>query len=135
MIPTALYGAETWNMGVAERRRLNVMQMRCLRSMCRVSRMDRVINDEVRRRTGVVRKLAERAEQGVLWWFGHVERMEEGRLKKITRSDLRSVRPRGRPRMRWLDSLKKVLGVRGMPVEQGRVVVHDINEWRANVNA
>ncbi len=59
MLPTALYGAETWIMRAAERRRLNVMEMRCLRNMCRVTCMDRVRNDEVQRRTGVVRELAE----------------------------------------------------------------------------
>ncbi len=46
-LPTALYGTETWNMGAAERRRLNVMEKRCLRSICGVTRMDRVRNDEV----------------------------------------------------------------------------------------
>ncbi len=53
----------------------------------------------------------------------------------ITRSDVRSVRPRGRPGMGWLDSVKRVLGARGMSVEQGRVLVHDRSEWRAIVNA
>ncbi len=82
----------------------------------------------MRRRTGVVKELAERAEQGVLRWFGHVEMMEEERLvKKISRSDVRGVRPRGRPRMGWLDSVKRALGVTGMSVEQGRVVVYDRN--------
>ncbi len=32
VVPTALCGAETWNMGAAERKRLNVMEMRYLRS-------------------------------------------------------------------------------------------------------
>ncbi len=59
VVPTALYGAETWNMGAAERKRVNVMAMRFLRSMCGVIRMDRVKNEEVRRRTGVVKELAE----------------------------------------------------------------------------
>ncbi len=45
---TALYGAETWNMEAAEWKRLNVMEPRCLRSMCGVTRMDRVRNEEVR---------------------------------------------------------------------------------------
>ncbi len=36
VVSMALYGAETWNMGAAERR-LNVMEMRCLRSMCGVT--------------------------------------------------------------------------------------------------
>ncbi len=60
--------------------------------------MDWVRNEEVRRRKGVVNELAEQAEQGVLRWFGHVERMEEQHLvKKVSRSDVRGVRPRGRP--------------------------------------
>ncbi len=71
----------------------------------------------------------------MLQWFGHVERMEEERLvKKITISDVRGVRPRGRPRMGWMDSVKRALGARGMSVEQGRVLVCDRNEWRAIVN-
>ncbi len=98
--------------------------------------MDRVRNEEVRRRTGVVKELAERAEQRVLRWFGHVERMEEERLvKKITRSEVRGVSPRGRPRMGWMDSVKRALGARRMSVEQGRMLVRDRNEWRAVVNA
>ena len=39
-----------------------------------VSRMDRVRNEEGRRRagTGIERELASRADQRVLRWFGHV---------------------------------------------------------------
>ncbi len=33
LVSTALYGAETWNMLAAQRRRLNVMEMRCLRTV------------------------------------------------------------------------------------------------------
>ncbi len=76
---------------------------------------------------GLLRELAERVEQGVLQWFGHVERMEECLVKNIMRSDVRGVRPRGRPRMGWMDSMKSVLGVRGMSMEQGRVAVCDRN--------
>ncbi len=84
----------------------------------------------------VLQELTERAEQGVLQLFGYVERMEEENLvKKITRSDVRGVRPRGRPQMRWMDNVKRVLGARGMSVEQGRMVVRDRNEWRAIMNA
>ncbi len=56
-------------------------------------------------------------------------------VRKITRSDVRGVRPRERPRMGWLDSVKRVLGAKGMSVEQERVVVRDRSEWRAIVNA
>ena len=40
--------------------------------------MDRVRNEEVRRRAGMERELASRADQRVLRWFGHAERMDRG---------------------------------------------------------
>ena len=39
--------------------------------------MDRVRNEEVRRRAGIEIGLASRADRRVLRWFGHVERMDE----------------------------------------------------------
>ena len=35
--PTALYGAEAWGMRSAERRKVNVLEMKCLRSLVVVS--------------------------------------------------------------------------------------------------
>ena len=48
IVPTAFYGADEWGMRSAERRKLNVFEMSCLRSLVGVSRMDRVKNEEVR---------------------------------------------------------------------------------------
>ena len=55
-----------------ERRKVNVLEMKCLRSLVGVSRMDRVRNKEVRSRDGIKRELARRADQRVLSWFGDV---------------------------------------------------------------
>ena len=45
----------------AERRKVNVLEMKCLRSLVGVSRMDRVTNEEVcRRGAGIERELASR---------------------------------------------------------------------------
>ena len=38
-----------------------------------MSRIDRVRNDEARRRVGIEREFASRADQRVLRWFGHVK--------------------------------------------------------------
>ena len=38
-----------------EKKELNVFEMKCLRSMCGVSRWDRIRNEVVRERTGVRR--------------------------------------------------------------------------------
>ena len=34
VIPTALYGSETWPLGIQEKRKVEVFEMRCLRNMC-----------------------------------------------------------------------------------------------------
>ena len=51
----------------AERRKVSVLEMKCLRSLVGVSRMDRVRIriEEVRRRAGIERELASRADQRV----------------------------------------------------------------------
>ena len=45
IVPTALYGAEGWGMKSAERRKVNVLKMKCLRSLDGESRIDRVRNE------------------------------------------------------------------------------------------
>ena len=62
IVPTALYGAEAWGMRRPERRKVNVLEMKCLRSLVGVSRMDRVRNEEVRRRAVIERELGSRAD-------------------------------------------------------------------------
>ena len=82
IVPTALYGAKAWGMRSAERRKVNVLEMKCLISLVGVSRIDRVRNEEVRRRAGIERELASRANQRVLRWFGHMERMDDYRMAR-----------------------------------------------------
>ena len=73
IIPTALYGAEAWGMRSIDRRKVNVFEIKCLRSLVGVSRIDRVSNEEVCRRADKERELASGVEQRVLRLFGHVE--------------------------------------------------------------
>ena len=48
-----------------------------------------------------------------LWWFWHVQRMEENRIpKKVLYMNLGTTRLRGRPRNRWQDEVR----------EDGRIV-------------
>ena len=67
----------------AQRRIVNVLEIQCLGSFVGVSRLDRVRNEEVRRRAGIERELASRRYQRVLRWFEHVERMDEYHVSKM----------------------------------------------------
>ena len=59
---------------------MNVLELKCLRSLVGVSRMDRVRNEVAARRAGIERKLASRADQRVLRWSGRVARMDAYRI-------------------------------------------------------
>ena len=51
---------------------MNVLKMRCLRSLVGVSQIDKVRNEEVRRGAGIERELASRVDHRVLRLFGNV---------------------------------------------------------------
>ena len=116
----------------AERRKVNLLEMKCLRSLVLLSRMDRVRNEEVCRRAGIERELASRADQRVLRWFGHVERIDEHRIvRRVLMAEVSGGRVRGRPRLGWINGVKMALGNRGMTVEAARQCAKDRKEWRA----
>ena len=126
IVPTALYGAEeAWGMRSPERRKVNVLEMKCLRSL------DRVRNEEVRMRAGIEMELASRADQIVLRCFGHVERMDDHRVaRRVWMAEVSGGRVRGRPRLGWMDGVKVAVVNRGMTEEAAR----KWKEWRALVH-
>ena len=55
----------------------------------------------------------EKIDEGVLRWFGHANRMENDKIAKWVYVDSRSV---GRPRNRWIDTVKDCLKKRDLNV-------------------
>ena len=107
IVPPALYGAEARCLRSAEKRKVNVLEMKCLISLVGVSRMDRVRNEEVRWRAGIERELASRADQRVLRWFGHVERLDEYRMtRRLLLAEVSGGWVRGRPRLGFMGCVK-----------------------------
>ena len=97
--------------------------------------MDRGRNEEVRRRAGIEMELASRADQRVLRWFGHVERMDDCHMaRRVLMAEVSRGRVRGRPRFGWMDGVKVALGNREMTVEAARQCAKDREECRALVH-
>ena len=83
--------------------------------------MDRVRNEKVRSRLGIERELASRADQRVLRWFGHVERIDKFRMaRRVLMAEVIGGWVLGRLRLGWMDGVKVALGNRGMMVEAVR---------------
>ena len=88
-----------------ERRKVNVLEMKCLRAWLECHELI-VRNEEVLRRAGIERELANRADQRVLRWFGHVERMDEYRMaRRVLMAEVSGGWLPGRPRRGWTDGV------------------------------
>ena len=87
----------------------------------------------MRRRAGIERELASRADQRVLRRFRHVERMDEYRMgRRVLMAEVSGGWVRGRPRLGWMDGVNNsALGNREMTAEAAR---QDRKEWRALVH-
>ena len=89
----------------------------------------------MRRTAGIERELASRADERVLRWFGHVERMDEYRMaRRVLMAEVSGGGVRRRPRLGLMDGVKVALGNRGMTVEAARQCAKDRKEWRALVH-
>ena len=119
IVPTALYGAKACGMRSVEKRNVNDHEMKSLRSLVGVLRMDRVSNENVYRRAGIERELASREDQRVLSIeMDHTARCDW--MAEVSRD-----RVRGRPRLGWMDGVKVALGYRLMAVEAAHQCEND----------
>ena len=92
--------------------------------------MDRVRNEKMRRRAGIERELASRADHRVLRCFGHVERMDEYHIaRRMLMGKVSGGWVQGRPRLGWMDSVNVAFGNIGMTVEAARQCAKDWKEW------
>src|ERR1044072_9048509 len=96
-LPSVIYGCETWMINARMRRNLNVFEMKGLRAICKLRRIDQIRNERIREMCKWKRCVVDRTEEGVLKWFGHMCRMNEDRkVGKVLRSDMDRGRGGGR---------------------------------------
>ena len=69
-------GAETWALKKAQEHKLEVAEMRMLRWMCGVTKLDKIRNERIRGTTKVG-EITKRVRERRLKWYGHVTRREE----------------------------------------------------------
>ena len=94
-----------------------------------------VRNKKVHSRAAIERELASRADQRVLRWFWHVERMDEYRMaRRVLMAEVSGGRVRIRPGLGWMDGVKVAFGNREMTVDAAQQCAKDRKEWRALVH-
>src|SRR5699024_6250922 len=99
------YGHESWILTERTRSRVQAAEMRFLRRIVGVTRMDRIRNVDIRTALGVEPLLLS-VEKSQMRWYGHVLRMAPDRLPRMVYEAVPDGRrPVGRPRTRWLTKL------------------------------
>jgi len=94
-----LYGSETWRLTENNKTQVEATEMDALRRSTRISRKERIINVTIRQQIGLEETIIKEIEQNQLTWYGHVQRMAEGRLPKIVLQLMpKQKRARGRPK-------------------------------------
>ena len=78
-------------------------------------REDKIRNTIIKQKMSVVRSLLDDIKTNQLKWYGHVQRMEEGRLpKKVMKWSRPGRRKRGRPKATWAEGIRGLLGGKGI---------------------
>ena len=110
ILSTFLYACESWTLIAEIERRIQTLEMRCIRRLLNISHKDHVTNEEVRNRIqnaiGVHDDLLTMVKKRKLRWYGHISR-SSGMAKTILQGTVKGARRRGRQKKRWEDNIKE----------------------------
>ena len=80
--------------------KLNSTEIDFRRRSARIFRKDKIMNAVIKQKVNVVRSLLDDIGNKQLQWYGHVQRMEEGRLpKEVMKWSPPGRRKQGRPKL------------------------------------
>ena len=104
--------------------------MDALRRSSRISRKERIRNVTLRKQIGLEEPIVKETEQNQLTRYGHVQRMAEGILPKITLKLIpKQKRARGRPKKNWMEGIRKAMNERKLNEGQWE----DRKQWSPGV--
>ena len=131
ILPTLLYGAESWVLHRRHLRSLESFHQRCLRNILKIRWFHRVTNNEVLARSRLT-NLQALLHKTQLRWAGHVSRMPDHRLPKaVMFGELESgKRTRGAPRKTYRAQLKKTIGTCNINLCNWTHDASDRGKWR-----
>nr|VZI49402.1 unnamed protein product [Spirometra erinaceieuropaei] len=134
ILPTLLYGAETWTVYTRQARRLNHFHLSCLRRILRLNWQDRIPDTEVLEWTGIL-SIYSMWRQMQLRWSGHLVRMDDERLpKRLFYGDVATgSRRQGGQIRRYKDTLKSSLKRLHINPTNWEELARDRPTWRRTV--
>ena len=106
MWSTLSYGAETWTISKTSAGRINAFEMWMYRKMLRLSYTKHKTNEEGLGMLNTEKQLLSNIVKRKCQYFGHLIRQNELQ-RQLLEGKINGKRSRGRPRITWMDNLKK----------------------------
>jgi len=125
VVPTVLYGAETWAVTKTREKRMDSFDSRNLWRIHKIRWQDKVCTSSVREKTGQC-PLSIILQKRRLTWYGHLTRMKAERLPKLAMNWKRpGKRGCGRPRTTWSQTISRDLSDLDMSSEEAEAAALD----------
>ena len=104
--PTLMYGNEIWPLTQRQEDKISATEMRMLRHIYNVDWEDHITNDSIREEAKI-EAIAIGMRRRRLQWYGHVRRRDrEEDIRMVAEMRIQGKRKRGRPKKRWMDTVK-----------------------------
>jgi hypothetical protein len=121
---------DTWCFEAKKRAKVSSTEMEFWRRSARICRKDKIRNTIIKQRMKVTRSLLDDIKTKQLRLYGHVQRMEEGRLpKEVMKWRPPGRRKRGRPKLTWAEGIRGLMGEKGLMEEDW----NDRSNWRKEI--
>jgi hypothetical protein len=112
IFPIVTYGSESWTARKKERKKIYAFELWRWRRILRVPWTERRTNFSVLEEVKPKRSLEATILRLKLCYFGHVMRAKGSLERDIMLGQVAGYRRQGKPRMLWLDSIKKASSLR-----------------------
>jgi hypothetical protein len=112
IFPAVTYGSESWTVRKKERKKFDTFELWTWRKILRVPWTEKRTNFSVLDEIKPKRSLEAAILRLKLRYFGHVMRAEGSLKRNIMLGQVAGYKMQGKPRMRWLDSIKEATGLR-----------------------